>query len=53
MFIEQNPQAYVIIIVAFHLGVFQDIVIYAFPKKGKVYASSLGINMIINLHDGP
>jgi hypothetical protein len=53
MFIDQNPQAYGTIIVAFHLGVFQGIIIYIFPKKGKVYASSIGINMITYLHDGP
>jgi hypothetical protein len=53
MFTDQNPQAHGTIIVAFHLGVFQGIVIYIFPKEGKVYASSIGINMITYLHDGP
>jgi hypothetical protein len=53
MFTDQNPQAYGTIIVAFHLGVFQGIVIYNFPKEGKVYVSSIGINMITYLHDGP
>ena len=53
MFTDQNPQAYGTIIVAFHLGVFQGIVIYIFPKEGKVYTSSIGINMITYLHDGP
>jgi hypothetical protein len=53
MFIDQNPQAYGTIIVAFHLRVFQGIVIYNFPKEGKVYVSSIGINMITYLHDGP
>jgi hypothetical protein len=33
---RQTPQAYGTITVAFHLGVFQGIVIYIFPKKGKV-----------------
>jgi hypothetical protein len=41
MFIDQNPQAYGTIIVAFHLEVFQGIVIYIFPKEGKVYALAL------------
>jgi hypothetical protein len=40
------PQVYGTIIIEFHLGVFQGIVIYIFPKEGKVYASSIGINMI-------
>jgi hypothetical protein len=51
MFTDQNPQACETIIVAFHLGVFQGIV--NFPKEGKVYVSSIGINMITYLHDGP
>jgi hypothetical protein len=46
MFTDQNPQAYRTISVAFHLGVFQDIVIYIFPKEGKVFVSSNDIDMI-------
>jgi hypothetical protein len=53
MFIDQNPQAYETIIVAFHLGVFQGIIIYIFLKEGKVHVYSIGINMITYLHDGP
>jgi hypothetical protein len=49
MFIDQNPQAYGTIIVAFHLGVFQGIVIYIFPKEGNVFVFSIGINMITYL----
>jgi hypothetical protein len=52
MFTDQNPQAYGTIIVAFHLGVFQGIVIYIFPKEGKVFVSSIGINMTTYLQDG-
>jgi hypothetical protein len=52
MFTEQNPQVYGTIIIAFHLGVFQGIVIYIFPKEGKVFVSSIGINIITYLHDG-
>jgi hypothetical protein len=52
MFTNQNPQVYGTIIVAFHLGVFQGIVIYIFPKEGKVFVSSIGINMITYLQDG-
>jgi hypothetical protein len=51
MFIDQNPQAYETIIVAFHLGVLEGIIIYIFLKE--VYVSSIGINMITYLHDGP
>jgi hypothetical protein len=50
---KQNPQAHETIIVALHLGVFRGIVIYIFPKEGKVFVSSIGINMITYLHDGP
>jgi hypothetical protein len=52
MFTDQNPQAYGTIIVAFHLGVLQGIVIYIFPKEGKVFVSSNDIDMITYLHDG-
>jgi hypothetical protein len=52
MFTDQNPQAYGTIMVAFHLGVFQDIVIYIFPKEGKVFVSSNDIDMITYLPDG-
>jgi hypothetical protein len=52
MFTDQNPQVYGTIIIAFHLGVFQGIVIYIFPKEGKVFVSSIGINIITYLHDG-
>jgi hypothetical protein len=52
MFTNQNPQEYGTIIVAFHLGVFQGIVIYIFPKEGKVFLSSIGTNMITYLKDG-
>jgi hypothetical protein len=52
MFTDQNPQAYETIIVAFHLGVFQGIVIYIFPKEGKVFLSSNDIDMITCLYDG-
>jgi hypothetical protein len=49
---RQNPQAYETIIIAFHLGVFWGIVIYIFLKEGKVFVSSIGINMITYLHEG-
>jgi hypothetical protein len=46
------PQAYKTIVVAFHLGVFQGIIIYIFLKEGKVFVSSIGINKITYLHGG-
>jgi hypothetical protein len=53
MFTDQNLQAYETIIVVFHLGVFQGIVIYIFPNEGKVFVSSNDIYMITCLYDGP
>jgi hypothetical protein len=50
---KQNTQAYGTIIVAFHLEVFQGIIIYIFLKEGNVFISSNDIDMITCLHDGP
>jgi hypothetical protein len=52
IFTDPNPQAYGTIIIAFHLGVFQGIVIYIFPKECKVFVSSNDIDKITYMHDG-